>query len=65
VICSTSQPKLDGYKSGMALGIVDIVGCRQLKDGRFGWVLDNPKPYAKPFRVKGQLGMFQVQRGAV
>jgi hypothetical protein len=62
VICSAANPKLDGHKCGMVLGTAEVVGCSKYRDGWFAWALKNPRPYAKPFKVKGQLGFFNVRR---
>lgn len=57
---------------GMALAIVDVVGCRPLlpqdeplswffAEGRFAWELANVRR-VKPVKVRGQQGMFRVER---
>lgn len=74
-----SQPK--GWDSktqgtgGRALGLVEMVNCREYKrDGedfrnsnkvpwtpkQWAWVLVKPKRFRAPFPVKGRLGIFRV-----
>jgi hypothetical protein len=62
IICSTARPIERGLKSGMALGTVEVVGCRKRPNGQYAWILKNPRPYVRPFKVKGKLGFFDVQR---
>jgi hypothetical protein len=51
---------------GYALGTVDIVGCdenvrtRWDEPGFWHWRLDNPRPFVKPFKVKGSLNFFNI-----
>ncbi|OGC91439.1 MAG: hypothetical protein A2W25_00330 [candidate division Zixibacteria bacterium RBG_16_53_22] len=61
MVCSTVLPKLDGLKSGMALGTVEVIDCRPRKAGGFAWGLENPRPLARPFRVKGKLGFYDIR----
>ena len=56
---------------GKALAVVNLVNCRPMKPedeesamcpcepGRFAWILSDIKP-VKPFSVKGQLGLYEV-----
>lgn len=51
---------------GCIIGEVDIVDCVLASDslwfvGKYGFVLRNPVPYAKPIPCKGKLGFFKVQ----
>lgn len=58
---------------GMALCTADLVDCRQAIKGDEGaaccvpwerdyaFVLANVRPLAKPFPVKGQLGLFKIE----
>lgn len=56
-----------GIMPGYALGIVDVVGCDRKQTSRwdmpYQWHirLANPRPFARPFPVKGQLGIFDIQ----
>lgn len=50
---------------GCIVGKVDIVDCVEESDspwfsGRYGFVLKNPVPFAKPIPLKGALGFFEV-----
>lgn len=53
-------------KPGMALGLVDVIGCdREIKtpwDELDQWHirLENARPFPSPFSQKGQLGLFEV-----
>ncbi len=39
------------------LGVVDLVACEG-DDGDYEWVLERPRPLAKPFPCKGKLGLW-------
>ena len=70
LICSSKKPMI--YPSGAALCIADLIDCRrmlpsdeaaaccEIYDGAYAWVLSNIRPI-KPFPVKGQLGIFEVE----
>lgn len=57
---------------GQALAVANLVDCRPFApsdreaaqcncpEGYFSWVLEDIQPLAKPFPVKGQLGIFNV-----
>ena len=71
LIVSTLSPKVMGLPLGKALCIVNLVDCHPMTrddeqaarcrwfNGAFAWVLDDLRPIV-PFRVKGQLGFFDV-----
>lgn len=61
---------------GRALGVVDMVNCRTYQRDRadlaasggvpwqyglYAWVLVKPRPFPRPFPVKGQLGLFTIE----
>ena len=53
--------------TGVLIGEVDIVDCvKESKShwfvGPYGFVLANPKAYAKPIPYKGRLGFFNIDR---
>ena len=57
LICCSKFP--DSKFSGLAICIVDLVDIKF--DGRlYNWIIINPKPI-KPFPVRGQLSLFEVQ----
>lgn len=58
LICSTAR-KLKGFIAGHALCVVNLRDTRKLSDGTFAWVLDDVR-LIKPFKVKGQLRLFEV-----
>lgn len=54
-------------KPGHALGIVNVIGCDMKEtgnkwecEGQYHIRLANTKPFKKPFPVRGQLGIFQI-----
>lgn len=65
--------ELNGLPLGVALCVVDLVRCRSMdvddeygakcfwEKNLFAWMLENIRPLAKPFHVKGQLGLFEVE----
>jgi len=71
LIVSTMSPKIMGCPLGQALCIVRLVDSRPMTlddelaarcrwfNGAFAWVLDDLRPIV-PFRVKGQLGIYDV-----
>lgn len=71
-ILSFTAPVIGISPIGQALCIVDLVDCRPIVKadspaawcpaelGSFAWVLENVRPI-KPFPVKGQLGIFEVE----
>ena len=75
LIVSSARPRVEGLLSGHALGTVSIVDCRrasarEIRKYHLGdddvqalwcWILCDPKPLAKPFPVKGRLGLYEVQ----
>jgi hypothetical protein len=62
----------DEMPKGVAVGIVDLVGCRpttandstfacfDVVDGEFAWLLANARKI-EPLPVKGRLGIFSVR----
>jgi hypothetical protein len=51
---------------GHVLGVVEVVGCRELEDdepgrrwGRWAWLLARPVALAEPARAVGQLGLWE------
>ena len=65
------KPEDRDLMNGYAIGIVDLVDCdvrmRSEWDepGQFHFRLANPRPFVTPFRVKGQLGMFDIDDALV
>lgn len=65
------------YYPGGILGTVELVDCRPMTKedepkagvsatpGRYAWVLKNPKPFYRPVKLRGQLGLFNVKRSLV
>jgi hypothetical protein len=70
LLVSSKTPNID--PAGFALGTADLVECRPMtkrdeQDAKclvypkaVAWILQNIKP-VKPFPVKGQLGLFDVE----
>jgi hypothetical protein len=70
LIVSSKKPAID--PAGCAVGILTIVDCRpmtkddeeaaccELYPGAWAWVLANVRKLAKPFPVKGTLGIYEV-----
>jgi hypothetical protein len=54
---------------GTVLGVVDLVDCVPVElvdpanpwaTGAWCWILENPRPVAVPYALKGRLGLFDV-----
>lgn len=72
LICSTQKPTGHG-PTGVALAIVNVVGCRTMQPqdeqaarcawepGRWAWLLEDIRPIDRPFPVKGRQRFFTVQ----
>ena len=70
LIVSSRRPTIE--PAGYALALVNLVDCRPMAAGdwpaaccdpyagAFGWFLENIRPLAEPFEVRGQLGLYQV-----
>ena len=70
LICSSKYPKIEPYGCGICL--VELVGCRPMVPEdetaacckvyrrAYSWLLRNPRPFVKPFKVVGRLGLFEV-----
>lgn len=58
LICSTAR-KIKGFIEGRALCVVKITDVFQFSDNTYAWKLEYMNPI-KPFRVKGQQRMFNV-----
>ena len=52
----------DEMPRGAIIGVVEIVGCRELEPGRFAWKLANPRALKKPIPARGQLGLWNYPR---
>ena len=62
---------------GAIVGIVDLVDCRPLTpedseaacypydEGRYAWVLENPRALATPVPFLGKLGLFEIDSQSV
>lgn len=67
------RPAPDDYVRSAMLGIVDLVDVVEVSrsrwfDGPFGWVLEDPRPFARPIPCKGRLNIWSLspaQRRAV
>lgn len=60
-----SIPAPKELERGMIVGVVEIVGCVKRHEspwfvGKYGFVLTNPRPLARPIEVTGQLGFWDV-----
>lgn len=60
LIVSTKHPHFEDVPCGYAIAVVQLVDCHQASEGVWEWVLAHPKPIT-PFRVKGHLGIYEVQ----
>jgi len=72
LIVSTKKPEIPGFPLGQALCIAKLVNCRpmiasdeaaarcKLNEGAFSWVLSEIRQI-KPFYVRGQQGLFEVE----
>jgi len=70
LICSSKKPFIQ--PSGCAIAICELIDCRPMTEadeqaahchtypGAWAWALAHIKPI-EPFRVKGQLGIFEVE----
>ncbi len=71
LICSTQNPKILSYPLGMALCIVEVVGCRPMTSadenaascawypGAYAWLLEDIYKI-EPFPVRGSQGFYKV-----
>jgi hypothetical protein len=71
LICATHRPRLQGYPTGVALCVVQLVDCRPMniqdetaagvafRPGAYAWVLGKVTPI-EPFAVSGRLGLFDL-----
>ncbi|MCA9675385.1 MAG: ASCH domain-containing protein [Myxococcales bacterium] len=41
-------------RTGVIVGTVEIVGCKELPSGEFAYLLENPKRLLRPRKVKNQ-----------
>lgn len=72
LIVSSKSPRINNLPTGQALCIAEIIDCRvmtysdrvdarcEIYPGAYSWVLGNIRPI-KPFAVKGQLGIYEVE----
>ncbi len=72
LIVSTKKPVIQGLPSGMAVATARMVDSRPMIRGDhraaqcpfapdlFAWVLEDIRPIAEPFPVKGQQGFYNV-----
>lgn len=44
---------------GCLIGVVDLVDCRLIRPGEFGYILTNPMAF-EPIEFRGMLGFFDV-----
>lgn len=70
LIVSSKTPNI--HPAGFALAIVELVECRlmtiedevaakcEIYFGAFSWILENIRPLNKPFPVRGQLKLYDV-----
>ena len=73
IICSTKKPEIEGFPCGMALAVVELYGCRQMRKederaamdayrpGRWSWLLRNIRKIEPPFAVSGRQGIFTIE----
>jgi hypothetical protein len=73
LIVSSLKPKLDGYPTGVAIAITELINCRKMTKEdvdaaccevypkAHSWILSNTRPLRKLLNVKGQLGLFDVE----
>lgn len=61
-----AQLCVHGYTLGKALGLIELYSytrssmSKWAQEGQWHWLLRNPRPFTIPFRIKGQLGLFDV-----
>lgn len=72
LVCAAKRPKVEGLPTGVAVCIVELVGCRPMTwrdekaamchcvPGLYAWDLDNIRPIV-PFAVTGHQGWFDVK----
>lgn len=74
LICSTKTPIIEGgpYLYGYALCVVEVVACRMMLrgdeeaacctiyHGAYAWMLKNIRPLTKPFGVRGNRKIFEI-----
>ena len=65
---------LDQIEYGKAVAIVELVECRGMETrdeqaaqctwypGAYAWMLENVRKIAKPYPVKGRLGLYETRR---
>jgi hypothetical protein len=58
LVCASARPVVSGVLSGVAICVIDVVGCRLGDDG-YEWDLARPRP-VKPVPIKGRLSFFTV-----
>ena len=68
----SSKEKYQDYPCGYALAIADLTDCRKMTEedeflaqckvyeGAYAWILTNIQPLTKAFKVKGRLGLYEV-----
>lgn len=71
LIVASRRPRIPGYPVGVALCVATLMGCRpmtkadepaaccEMYSGAYSWLLSNIRP-VKPFAVRGQLGIYEV-----
>ncbi|MGM0175706.1 ASCH domain-containing protein [Enterococcus sp. DIV0800] len=58
LICATAR-KIPKFISKHAIAVVSLTDVKKLSDGTYAWKLENVR-CIKPFHVKGQQGLFNV-----
>ena len=67
IICASKKPKVAGLPTGVALYCRPMTAedeeaaCCRWSKGLYAWVLDGVKPFAQPFDVRGQQGLFDIK----